>query len=52
MAKDDRIQVRVDSERKLWLLRYAKSKKLTVSKMFIDFIDWLRHREEAKSDEP
>ena len=50
MAKTDRIQVRVDEDRKEWLLSYAKKRDLTVSRIFIDFIDWLRKREDNRND--
>jgi antitoxin component of RelBE/YafQ-DinJ toxin-antitoxin module len=45
MAKTDRIQVRVDEERKKWLNDYTKKKNITISRVFRDFIDWLRSRE-------
>jgi hypothetical protein len=45
--KEDRIQVRIDAERKQFLHDYASRKKITVTQMFIDFIDWLRRRDAA-----
>jgi hypothetical protein len=43
--KENRIQVRIDTERKDFLQDYAARKKITVTQMFIDFIDWLRRRD-------
>ena len=50
MSKQERIQIRVDEERKQWLMQYAKDKSITVSKMFIDFIDWLKKKEDRKEN--
>ncbi len=46
MPKTERIQVRIDKAKKEWLIAYAKRKKITISRIFVDFTDWLRSREE------
>jgi len=48
MDKDAKIQIRVNSAEKQWLKAYAKKHNITISKMFIDFISWLKNREESK----
>lgn len=47
--KDDRIIIRVDSVRKKFIKEYATNKNLTVSKIFRDWIDWLRQRTKDES---
>jgi len=49
MDKDTKIQIRINSDTKKWLKDYAASNKVTISKMFVDFVDWLKSREEAKN---
>ena len=49
MEKDAKIQIRIDSESKVWLKKYADSNKVTISRIFVDFIDWLKKREESKN---
>ena len=44
MAKDTKIQIRIDSDRKEWLKKYAEDKEITITQMFIDFIDWLKEK--------
>ena len=48
MDKDTKIQIRINSETKQWLKKYAADNKVTISKIFVDFVDWLKTREEAK----
>jgi hypothetical protein len=47
MRKDDRIQVRIDPNRKEFLREYAERKDVTISKIFMDFVDWLIRRERS-----
>jgi len=49
MDKDTKIQIRIDSDTKQWLKEYASNNKVTISKIFVDFIDWLKKREESKN---
>lgn len=46
--KDTKIQIRIESDKKAWLKEYAKAKGLTVSSIFVDFIEWLKQREDKK----
>lgn len=48
MKKDERLQVRVTSEQAAFLKSYAAAKKLTISQMMRDFIDWLKKREQER----
>ena len=45
MEKDTKIQIRIQSETKKWLKDYAKRKNLTISKIFVDFVEWLKDKE-------
>ena len=45
MRKEDRIQVRIDPDRKEFLKAYAEKRGVTISKIFIDLVDWLIRRE-------
>ena len=45
MEKDTKIQIRIQSETKQWLKDYAKDKNLTISKIFVDFVEWLKEKE-------
>ncbi len=45
MEKDTKIQIRIQSDTKKWLKKYAKSKDLTISKIFVDFVEWLKDKE-------
>ena len=45
MEKDAKIQIRINSKTKEWLKDYAKQKDLTISKIFVDFVKWLKERE-------
>lgn len=49
MDKDAKIQIRISSTTKKWLKQYATDNNVTISKIFTDFIDWLKKREEAKN---
>lgn len=46
--KDTKIQIRIESDKKAWLKDYAERKGLTISSIFVDFIEWLKTREEKK----
>lgn len=48
MDKDAKIQIRIKSESKQWLKDYANNNNVTISKIFVDFIEWLKKREESK----
>ena len=48
MDKNAKIQIRIDSKSKQWLKDYASNNSVTISKIFVDFIDWLKKREEGK----
>lgn len=50
MEKDAKIQIRIDSDTKKWLKDYATNNNVTISKIFVDFVKWLRKREEAKHE--
>lgn len=50
MMKDSKIQIRIKSDTKEWLKEYAKRNNVTISRIFVDFVDWLKKREESKSD--
>ncbi len=50
MEKDTKIQIRIDSDTKKWLKDYASKNSVTISKIFVDFVNWLRKREEAKDE--
>ena len=45
MEKDTKIQIRIQSDTKQWLKEYAKRKNLTISKIFVDFVEWLQDKE-------
>ena len=45
MEKDAKIQIRIDSKTKQWLKDYANDKNLTISRIFVDFVEWLKNRE-------
>jgi len=49
MTKDDKIIIRVDSDKKKFLKGYAMRKGTTVSKIFRDWIDWLINREKNEN---
>lgn len=49
MDKDTKIQIRIESSTKDWLKTYAKKKNITISKIFVDFVEWLKEREDAKN---
>ena len=49
MEKDAKIQIRINSESKKWLKEYAINNNITISRIFIDFIEWLKKREETKN---
>ena len=49
MNKDTKIQIRIKSETKQWLKDYAKRKDITISKIFVDFVEWLKEKETSKS---
>ena len=51
MKKDERLQVRVTSEQAAFLKRYAATKKLTISQMMRDFINWLKKREQERDED-
>lgn len=51
MKKDERLQVRVTAEQAAFLKSYAASKKLTISQMMRDFINWLKKREQVRGDD-
>jgi len=44
-TKTSRIQLRIDDRRKEFLKEYAERRGLTISKIFMDFIDWLQRRD-------
>ena len=46
MEKDAKIQIRIDSATKAWLKEYAGKNNLTISRIFIDFVKWLKARED------
>ena len=46
MEKDAKIQIRIDSATKAWLKEYATRNNLTISRIFVDFVKWLKTREE------
>lgn len=46
MKKDSRIQFRCEEDDKTFLKNYAKKHNLALSKIFRDFINWLRKRDE------
>jgi len=51
MKKDERLQVRVTAEQAAFLKSYAAAKKLTISQMMRDFINWLKKREQVRGDD-
>ena len=46
MKKDERLQIRVTADQAEFLKNYSAAKKITISQMLRDFINWLRQREE------
>ena len=50
MNKDTKIQIRIKSDTKKWLKEYAKDKNITISKIFVDFVEWLKQRESTKNE--
>ena len=49
MKKDERLQIRVTSDQAAFLRDYAATKKITISQMVRDFINWLKKKEQEKS---
>lgn len=49
MNKDTKVQIRIKSDTKQWLKDYAKRKNITISKIFVDFVEWLKEKEASKS---
>lgn len=45
MEKDTKIQIRIKSSTKKWLKDYASDKNITISKIFVDFVEWLKDKE-------
>jgi len=50
MKKEERLQIRVESEQLEFLRTYASKKNITISKMVRDFIDWLMRRDKQQED--
>lgn len=49
MNKDTKIQIRIKSETKQWLKDYAARNNITISRIFVDFVEWLKKREDSKN---
>ncbi len=47
MRKEERIQIRIDPDRKEFLKAYADKRGVTISKIFTDLVDWLIRRESS-----
>lgn len=50
MKKDERLQIRVTADQAEFLKSYAADKKITISQMVRDFINWLKRREQENSN--
>lgn len=48
MRKDERLQIRVTADQAEFLKTYAAAKKITISQMVRDFINWLKRREQER----
>lgn len=46
--KDEKIQIRIAAKDKKWLKEYVSKKNLTMSKVFVDFVEWLKNKEASK----
>ncbi len=50
MKKDERLQIRVTADQSAFLKDYAASNNITISQMVRDFINWLKKKEQERSD--
>jgi len=46
MAKEERLQLRMDEELKIWFKKHAAVKGVTMSQVVIDFVRRLRRKNE------
>jgi hypothetical protein len=49
--KTKRLNIRVTPEDHSWLFSFAKRRKTKVSKLFAQFIEFLRHSEEEREED-